>query len=334
MRRLIGLVLAGLIVLSAGTAVVAQSQNPFQRPAPAAPGSVEEPGLFGQLMNKVRVLQSQLYRQLAKAVKALKDDYSVSTAWGLVLVSLLYGVFHAVGPGHGKAVISSYLLANERAVKQGILLAVLSSLAQGVSAVALVFGGAWAFNLAGQRLMDSAWSLEQISYGLIAAVGLFLLWQVLTGRGHHHHHDSHDHGHEHAHHDHGEHHHHHHGPDVAVLTREPLTVRRAIPIVLAVGIRPCGGALIVLVFAIANGLYLAGIGATFAMSIGTAATVSVLAVLTLTSKHLALRFAERDMRWAGRIETGLKLLGALALIAFGLLFLLASVDQPRAPFGV
>lgn len=332
MRRLIALVLAGLIVLSAGTAVVAQTQNPFQRPAPAAPGSVEEPGVFGKLMNEIRVLQSQLYRQLAKAVKALKEDYSVSTAWGLVLVSLLYGVFHAVGPGHGKAVISSYLLANERAVKQGILLAVLSSLAQGVTAVVLVFGGAWAFNLAGQRLMDSAWSLEQVSYGLIAAVGLFLLWQVLTGRGHHHHHhDDHDH-HDHDHHDHD--HHHHHGPDVSALTREPLTVRRAVPIVLAVGIRPCGGALIVLVFAIANGLYLAGIGATFAMSLGTAATVSVLAVLTLTSKQLALRFAERDMRWAGRIEKGMKLLGALALIAFGVLFLLASVDQPRTPFGV
>ena len=113
-----------------------------------------------------------------------------------------------------------------------------------------------------------------------------------------------------------------------------MTVRRAIPIVLAVGIRPCGGALIVLVFAIANGLYMAGVGATFAMSMGTAATVSVLAVLTLTSKKIAMRFAERDLTWAGRVEKGLKLLGALALIAFGGLFLLASLDQPRAPFGV
>ncbi|WP_416896765.1 MAG: nickel/cobalt transporter [Minwuia sp.] len=290
-------------------------------------------------MNEVRVIQSRLYRQLGQAVGALKKDYSLGTAWALVLISLLYGVFHAVGPGHGKAVITSYLLANERAVKQGILLAVLSSLAQGVSAVVLVFGGAWLAGLAGQRLMDAAWSLEQISFGVIALIGGFLLWQVVTGRGHHHHHGEHDHhdhgdhGHGHEGHDH-DHHHHHHGPDVAALSSEPLTIRRALPIVAAVGIRPCGGALIVLVFAIANGLYLAGIGATFAMSLGTAATVSALAVLTLTSKKAALRFASRDMKWAGRIETGLKLLGALALIAFGVLFLLASLDQPRAPFGV
>jgi nickel/cobalt exporter len=325
------LVLVALIGLSLAGGAIAQTKNPFQSGASSTEQSAEEPGLLGQLMNEVRILQSQLYRQLARAVKALKDDYSLSTAWGLVVISLLYGVFHAVGPGHGKAVISSYLLANERAVKQGILLALLSSLAQGVSAVALVFGGAWAFNLAGQRLMDAAWSLEQVSFGLIAVIGFFLLWQVITGRGHHHHadHTHHDHDHDH---DHG--HDHHHGPDVADLGREPLTVRRALPIVLAVGIRPCGGALIVLVFAIANGLYLAGIGATFAMSLGTATTVSVLAVLTLTSKQLVLRFAERDVRWVGFVEKGLKILGAVALILFGGLFLLASMDQPRAPFGV
>lgn len=332
--RLTLLAFLALLLASLSTAAFAQAQNPFQRGPSAQEQTTEEPGIFQQLMNEVRVLQSQLYRQLAKGVKALKDDYSLSTAWGLVVISLLYGVFHAVGPGHGKAVISSYLLANERAVKQGILLAVLSSLAQGVSAVVLVFGGAWAFNLAGQRLMDAAWSLEQLSFGLITVIGLFLLWQVITGRGHHHHdHEGHDHHHDH-HDGHHDHHDHHHGPDVSTLGRERLTVRRAMPIVLAVGVRPCGGALIVLVFAIANGLYIAGIGATFAMSMGTAATVSVLAVLTLTSKKLAMRFAERDMTWAGRVEKGLKLLGALALIAFGGLFLLASLDQPRAPFGV
>ena len=123
-------------------------------------------------------------------------------------------------------------------------------------------------------------------------------------------------------------------PDGAALSREPLTVRRALPIVLAVGIRPCGGALIVLVFAIANGLYWAGIGATFAMSMGTALTVSALAVLTLTSKRLALGLAARDMVWIGRLERGLKVAGALALLAFGSLFLLASLDGPRTPFGV
>ena len=113
-----------------------------------------------------------------------------------------------------------------------------------------------------------------------------------------------------------------------------LTLRRAIPIILAVGIRPCGGALIVLVFALSNGLVGAGIGATFAMSLGTGLTVSVLAILTLTSKSVAMRFASRDMAWAGRVETGLRLFGGLALLAFGGLFLLASLGAPRSPFGI
>lgn len=330
MRRLI--LFAGflLALLAVSGPAPAQQNSPFQR-GPAPQAEAGEPSWYDSVMNEVRQVQSELYRQLAVAVRVLKQDYSLSAAWGLVVISLLYGVFHAVGPGHGKAVITSYLLANERAVRQGILLALLSSVAQGVSAVVLVFGGAWAFDLVGQRLLDAAWSLEQASFGLIAAIGAFLLWQAVTGRGghadHHHHHD-HDNGHDHS--GHG----HHHLPDGAALSREPLTVRRALPIVLAVGIRPCGGALIVLVFAIANGLYWAGVGATFAMSMGTALTVSVLAVLTLTSKRLALGLASRDMVWIGRLERGLKVAGALALLAFGSLFLLASLDGPRTPFGV
>ena len=330
----------------AGSAAMAQQASPFQmpgKPAAAEPAneSTVEPGMYQRLMFQVRQVQSELYRELSLGVRALKKDYSLSTAWGLILISLLYGVFHAVGPGHGKAVITSYLLANERAVRQGIVLSLLSSLMQGGTAVVLVMGGAWAFDLAGQRLLDSAWSMEQFSFGLIAAVGLFMIWQVLTGRGHHHHdHDHHD-GHGHDHDGHGHDHDHDHGHDHGHVALPPiggdgqgLTLRRAVPIILAVGIRPCGGALIVLVFALTNGLVFAGIGATFAMSLGTGLTVSVLAILTLTSKGLVLRFARRDMAWAGRIEKGLRLFGGLALLAFGALFLLASIGAPRSPFGI
>lgn len=333
MRRLTSRCLPLLLLLGwlglAGSAALAQQASPFQMPGkPAAAEPASEPGMYQRLMFQVRQVQSELYRELSLGVRALKQDYSLSTAWGLIVISLLYGVFHAVGPGHGKAVITSYLLANERAVRQGIVLSLLSALMQGVTAVVLVMGGAWAFDLAGQRLLDSAWSMEQFSFGLIAAIGLFMIWMVLTGRGHHHH----DHG-DHAH----DGHDHDHGHVALPQTSgdgQGLTLRRAVPIILAVGIRPCGGALIVLVFALTNGLVFAGIGATFAMSLGTGLTVSVLAILTLTSKGLVLRFARRDMAWAGRIETGLRLFGGLALLAFGALFLLASIGAPRSPFGI
>lgn len=339
MRRLTSRCLSLLLLLGwlglAGSAATAQQASPFQMPGkPAAEEPASEPGMYQRLMFQVRQVQSELYRELSLGVRALKQDYSLSTAWGLIVISLLYGVFHAVGPGHGKAVITSYLLANERAVRQGIALSLLSSLMQGVTAVVLVLGGAWAFDLAGQRLLDSAWSMEQFSFGLIAAVGLFMIWMVLTGRGHHHHdHDDQDHGHAHVGHDH-DHDHGHVALPPSSVDGQGLTLRRAVPIILAVGIRPCGGALIVLVFALTNGLVFAGIGATFAMSLGTGLTVSVLAILTLTSKGLVLRFARRDMAWAGRIETGLRLFGGLALLAFGALFLLASMGAPRSPFGI
>ncbi|MEC9346421.1 MAG: nickel/cobalt transporter [Pseudomonadota bacterium] len=335
MRRLIALALLALACLFTVPAAEAQAQNPFQRPAPsAAPaGAVAEPGPWDRLMGEVRRIQADLYRQLARAVHALKTDYSLPAAWGLVLVSLAYGVFHAIGPGHGKAVISAWLLANARAIRQGIVLAVLSSLAQAVTAIVLVYGGAWLFGLAGQQLLDSAWSLEQASFALIAVLGAWMLWRVWRGGG------GHDHGH---HHDHDGHHHdghdHHHGhahmPGPEGLGRAPLTLRRALPVIAAVGIRPCGGALIVLVFALANGLWLAGAGAVLAMSLGTAATVSVLAVLTLVSRQAALRLASRQSHWPARLETGLRIAGGAALLLFGVVFLAASIGQPASPFGI
>lgn len=345
MRRLSAALLLLLACLLLVPPVAAQAPGAFGRPAPgtatAAPAG--EPDMYDRAMMEVRRLQATLYRELAGAVRVLKTDYSLSAAWALVTISLAYGVFHAVGPGHGKAVISAWLLANTRALRQGIVLAVLSSLAQAVSALVLVYGGAWLFGLAGQRLLDSAWSLEQASFALIAAVGALMLWRLARGSGHHGH-DPHDQAHDHAHHDphghpHDDHHGHahddHHGhAHLPAPTGQPLTLRHALPIIAAVGIRPCGGALIVLVFALANGLWLAGAGAVLAMSLGTAVTVSALATITVLFRDLALRLAAARSAWPGRIETGLKLAGGLTLLAFGTVFLLASLGQPASPFGI
>ncbi|MGH6991192.1 MAG: nickel/cobalt transporter, partial [Stellaceae bacterium] len=165
------------------------------------------------------------------------------------------------------------------------------------------------------------------SYALVAAVGAWLLWTKATGRGHHHHahdahhHHRHDHGHDHAH-DHGHHHDHDggeeeghsHAPDPKLLA-QPLTLRRAWAAILAVGIRPCSGAVIVLVFSLSQGLLLAGIASVLVMAIGTSITVSSLAIMAVAAKDMALRFAKADSAMTERVVRVLEI-GAAAFVMF------------------
>jgi ABC-type nickel/cobalt efflux system permease component RcnA len=107
------------------------------------------------------------------------------------------------------------------------------------------------------------------------------------------------------------------------------SLRQAAAIVLAVGIRPCTGAILVLIFALAQSMFWAGVVATFAMALGTAITVSALAVLAVGSRDAAVRFA--GSRWTERIYAAAGIGGALFVLAFGVLLLLAALAN-TTPF--
>ena len=100
-------------------------------------------------------------------------------------------------------------------------------------------------------------------------------------------------------------------------------MREALGLVLAVGLRPCSGALVVLVFALSQGVLLAGIGAVLLMGLGTALTVSILATLAVGAKALALRVGSSADR-AERVVSAFEIAGALLLTAFGLVMLVAA----------
>ncbi|MGF1631388.1 MAG: nickel/cobalt transporter [Kiloniellaceae bacterium] len=307
----------------AQTALVAPGGNP--------PAAAAESGSFWQRsLTGLHDIQRDLHRRLAAAVRGLQEG-GIAAAAFLMGISLLYGVFHAVGPGHGKAVISAYLLANESAVRRGVLLAFLASVLQGLSAILLVGVLAILLDMAGVKVRDSVGYLETASYGLVALVGAWLLASLLRrGQRHGHHGNHHHHHQDHAH---GPGCGHDHLPDPARLAAATAAdgrglagvVSKAAGIVLAVGIRPCSGAVLVLLFALAHGVFLAGVAATFAMSFGTAVTVATLAVLTLYSKRLALAAVGANGRWVEAAYRGLGLLGAGLLLLLGAALFWASL---------
>jgi nickel/cobalt transporter (NicO) family protein len=147
--------------------------------------------------------------------------------------------------------------------------------------------------------------------------------------GHDDHHPSHDHGgHEHAHdhaHDHAGHS---HGPEPGDLVG-PEGWARGFSAILAVGLRPCSGAILVLVFALAQGLFWIGVASTFVMGLGTAITVAAIASFAVGARALAARFARSREGAGGLFLRGIEVAAAALVLAFGVLLLLGYMASER-----
>src|SRR5258706_10051801 len=328
-------------VFGLGAAPASQGQV---SPAPYRTGQSQ--GVVDRIWLWVLEGQRALTSGMTNAVRQLKSGNLVTSSAILAAISFIYGILHAVGHGHGKFVISSYALANDRTVRRGILLSFMAALIQALSAIVIV--GALIIVLRATSLelrLTEAW-LETASWGLIALFGAWLLlgqlrriwWpgRAAQAAGHDHAHHGHDRAH---HHDHArghvqDDHAHDNTHDAScghahVATPAQLGGQWSWPkawsLAFSIGIRPCTGALAVLVFAFSINLFWAGIFATVAMAFGTAITVSTLAALAVGSRELARRLSGSDSPWGPRIESAAGVLGSVLIMLMGATFFLASL---------
>jgi nickel/cobalt exporter len=283
--------------------------------------------------------QAEFYRMMSGTIRAAKADGSA--AYTLMGISFLYGIFHAAGPGHGKAVISSYLVANNETWRRGVVLSFASALLQAVVAIAIVGIAAVLLNATAKTMGNAVRVIEIVSYALIVLIGLRLLW--VKGRAllhllrpgahdHHAHGHAHDHGHGH------DHHHddeeeasawgHAHAPEPAEL-KGPHWLRRGLMAIVAVGLRPCSGAIIVLVFALAQGLFWIGAASTFVMGLGTAITVATIATIAVGARGLAGKLAKAKPGAGMLLLRGFETAAALLIVAFGALLLTGYMVSER-----
>jgi len=290
-------------------------------------------GGFGPLQVWVLEQQRQVQNALAGAVRAIKGGQP-GAVLGLLSVCFAYGFLHAAGPGHGKLVIGGYGMA--RRVPFGRLagVALASSLAQAAVAVGLVYAVVALLGLGRSQAEGLA---EQVMAPLgtlmVAGVGLWLVWRGVAGlraqgaqaSGSHHHHHAHE-----DHHDHAPHSHgavcdtcgHAHGPTVEEV-RHLTGWRDTLALVAGIAMRPCSGALFLLILTWQLGIASAGIVGTFAMGLGTAMVTIGVAAMAVWAREGALaslpgQGAARFLPWFEIIAGLVVAVAALSLLSAAL----------------
>jgi ABC-type nickel/cobalt efflux system permease component RcnA len=353
------LFLAAALLLLHPALCRAASTGPFGAGLPDSgglPGAV----FFPRLVNLLISMQFYFNQHITAAVRAIRHDGSA--IWTLLALSFAYGVVHAAGPGHGKAVVSSYLLATRQTLRNGITLAFVASLAQAGGAIALILIASMILHMTSVSMTRADFYFEIVSDALIVMLGCWLVWskiirsastlrlnfepvnaltrpqRYLAGatiegasrfqacdvseppmvlpplprRSHaapFNHRDigACDCGHSHM-------------PDAAAVEGS-LDWSKAWTVVASTALRPCTGALIVLVFSISQGLLLAGVAATLVMGLGTAVTVASLAVLAVSARKTAFMLTGADSPIGRKFMRGVEACGAIAVLVFGILLL-------------
>jgi ABC-type nickel/cobalt efflux system permease component RcnA len=265
----------------------------------------------------IREQQTLLHQDLKRGVLAIRRE-GLSAAWPLISLSFLYGLLHAAGPGHGKVILATYLLTQKSALLRGVWLAALAALLQGATAIILVLSLFWLLGLTSREAQGGALLAEQASYLLILLLGGLLMLRAAraikaarhpAGEGH----AGHDHcGHAHA-------------PDARAL--ESANIRQSLAVVLSIGLRPCSGAIIVLLATEALGLRFAGILSVLAMSFGTALAVAGIAALSVGARGMAARLVSLEESRLSLVSGAVAFCGGLVILAFGASLFLASLGN-------
>jgi ABC-type nickel/cobalt efflux system permease component RcnA len=293
--------LAGWL-LSGGAPPAPAPRNPFGvGPREAAPAAT---GIGGLILG----WQAAFYRELSGALRLVRD--SGAAVWTLAWLGFAYGAFHAAGPGHGKAVISAYILADERsAVMRGFGLSLAAALFQAAVAIAIVGVFTLALRATAASMNAATRWIELASFAAVMLVGLAVLWAkagvllaalrgdpAACGPGCDH--------------------------TIAPPAAPPRSLAQTAGVVMAAGARPCAGAIIILVFAASQNLLWAGVAATFAMALGVALTTGALGLLAVMAKRLALALAAGRGDRAAVVIRALECGAAAAIACLGALLLL------------
>lgn len=282
-----------------------------------------------QVMVKSILWQREVNQQISGLLKAVAEN-PTQAGGSLLLFSFTYGVLHALGPGHGKVVIATWLATHPSKLKSSIGLTLASSLLQGLVAIGLVVVVLTVLQLPARQLHMSSFWLEKGSYALVGVLGILLCWRALKKLRmllrrpkftafalHHVHHENCGCGHQHL-------------PNPEQM-QSGDDWRARLMIILSMGMRPCSGAIMVLLFSKVIGVFSWGMASALAMAAGTSLTITSLALLVHSFRTLAVRLSgnRTPVLWRQVGWTTLALAGGVVLIVAAVVMWVSAVPVGR-----
>jgi nickel/cobalt transporter (NicO) family protein len=299
-RILLTAAIAALCSVSAG----AETPNPFT--SSGGPSRLSAPA-SGGIATLAPLLRS-LTDRLAELAREIRESKTPGPMLALAMVSLLYGIFHALGPGHGKTIVSTFFLAKEARLRHSLIAGYLIALVHAVSALTIVLALFFIVRGVFSTGFESASRIVQtLSFGAIALIGAVMLVQRIRGKEH-----SHRFGKAH------EHEHEHEGRSGLVTGRDLFGIA------LASGVVPCPGASAIILVCLSLNVLLAGVVAVTMISLGMGMTVTVIGAVAILVKRGVLKASSAGREGGSSIARRVvEIAGAAVLFIFGLVFFVA-----------
>lgn len=260
--------------------------------------AMPSPGPVERIMGLVRAAQRELTQRLNDFGMELRDNPFGSALWLFLGLSFVYGVVHAVGPGHGKAVVCSYFLANPGSLAAGAVMGNAITFVHMGSAAVAVGAAFMIFSSGLGGFAEASRALQPASYGLLTLMGLFLTAKAVRDAAR--------------------------GGLLSASCRgcardenEPDDFKSILTVSFVTGLVPCPGAAVILAFAIGLNLFWVGMLALVCMAVGMGVTTTLFAWFAVTARSVTLTLSGRNKTLFNRIYAGLSVCGGLAITLFG-----------------
>ena len=303
MNRIL-VILTVLILVFAFCSTSLAGDNPLisKEPDKKVVKSIRYPAPIQKILNKIAPLQHKLNRQMVRLTREIKDTHSKKALFIIVLISFIYGTIHALGPGHGKTITFSYFLLKKADIRKGIIIGNLIAFLHVGSALIIVL----ILYLIVKRAYltsfeDISRIIKLISYALIALIGLFLLIKTFVDLRRK------------------------KGRQEDGISYDQMDTRSMIFPIIAVGMIPCPGAVIILLFSISIDMLKIGIILALIMALGMAVTISSVGVLTIIAKRGVLKFASGRNRVGDIFQAATGIIGSLLILLLGAFLFIGSI---------
>jgi len=300
------LIIAMLLVIALIATREAQA-NPFISGHPSDVDAYSMEVYVTPFLQQLVAVQKNIHEVITNQIEELKKGKSLRPLWGLLLVSLAYGIFHVLAPGHGKVIVGSYFLGNDADWRDGVWAGLLMAIGHTVTAIGIVFVLYLIFGLGHFAVLDNARYVELAGYGMIAAIGLMLLWRAFTNEpgcavcGHNHHHGPQNQKHDHA-----------HDHKFVERMKKPSTGLFA-----AASLVPCSGSMIILLFTLSNKILWAGVLAVIMIALGMWLTISAIGFASMFLRRVVVGDGEHSSKLRQGFAKASRVIAALIVIATG-----------------